>query len=116
MKKRLLRLLLGLALLLLSALAYRLLTPPLPSYTLDSLPKYGGEAAVLLYENLPSFPEEDKTSAAFETYSPLDELGRCGPAYANVGVETMPTGEREAIGSIRPSGWQIAKYDFVDGK
>ena len=28
----------------------------------------------------------------------------------------MPTEERESIGSIKPSGWQIAKYDFIDGK
>lgn len=116
MKKRLLGLLFCLALLGLWLLLEHLLAPAVPSYTLDALPEYSGEAAVVLNENIPSFPEEDKTSAAFESYSPLDALGRCGVAYANVGLETMPTGEREAIGMIRPSGWQIAKYDFVDGK
>lgn len=116
MKKRLLKLLFGLVLLVLAALAYHILAPEVPSYTLDELPAYNGEAAVILNENVPNFPDEDKTSVAFEAYSPLDALGRCGPAYANVGEETMPTGEREAIGMIRPTGWQIAKYDFVDGK
>ena len=28
----------------------------------------------------------------------------------------MPTKEREGIGMIKPTGWQIAKYDFIDGK
>lgn len=28
----------------------------------------------------------------------------------------MPTEERGAIGQIKPSGWQLAKYDIVDGK
>ncbi len=117
MKKRLSGLLLCLALLCLSALILRpLAPPPSASFTLDALPEYSGQAAVILNENLPNFPEADKTSTAFEAYSPLDALGRCGPAYANVGRETMPTGERENIGMIRPSGWQIAKYDFVDGK
>lgn len=90
---------------------------PAPAFTLEELPEYSGEPAVALNGNIPNFSEEDKTTLlAFERYSALDELGRCGPAYANVCRDTMPTGEREAIGSVRPSGWQIAKYDFVDGK
>ena len=28
----------------------------------------------------------------------------------------MPTETRGEIGSVRPSGWRIAKYDFIDGK
>lgn len=28
----------------------------------------------------------------------------------------MPTEERRAIGQIKPSGWQLVKYDIVDGK
>ena len=88
---------------------------PVPSYALDSLPPYSGEPAVTLDENRPDFPDTDKTSQAFERYSQLDYFGRCGPAYANVGPETMPTGERESIWEVKPSGWQTAKYDFVDG-
>jgi len=28
----------------------------------------------------------------------------------------MPTGERESISSVKPTGWQSVTYDFVDGK
>ena len=28
----------------------------------------------------------------------------------------MPTEKRGSIGSVKPSGWHISKYDFVDGK
>ncbi len=67
--------------------------------------------------NVPRFSDEEKkTAAAFESYSDLDALGRCGVAFACVGKETMPTEERGPIGSIKPSGWHSVKYDFVDGK
>lgn len=67
--------------------------------------------------NVPRFSDEEKkTAAAFENYSDLDALGRCGVAFACVGKETMPTEERGPIGSINPSGWHSVKYDFVDGK
>lgn len=84
--------------------------------TLSNLPAYSGEAYVELNNNLPSFKTSDLTKKAFEKYSNLDELGRCGAAYANVCKETMPTEERGAIGMIKPSGWQTVKYDNVDGK
>ena len=86
------------------------------SYTLEEVPAYTGEPWVILNENIPDFSQEDKTSVSFERYSQLDYFGRCGPAYANVGPETLPTEERGAIGQVKPSGWQTAKYDFVDGK
>ena len=67
--------------------------------------------------NVPRFSDEEKkTAAAFENYSDLDALGRCGVAFACVGKEMMPTEERGPIGSIKPSGWHSVKYDFVDGK
>ena len=53
---------------------------------------------------------------AYEFYSELDELGRCGYAIACVGIEIMPTEERGEIGMIKPSGWHTVKYDVVDGK
>ena len=89
---------------------------PAPSYTLAELPAYAGEPYVVLEENQPSFPDGDKTSTPFERYSQLDYFGRCGPAYANVGPETMPTEERGSIGQVKPSGWHTVKYDCVDGK
>lgn len=84
--------------------------------TLETLPAFSGEPYVVLADNRPEFTEEELTGDAYEYYSPLDELGRCGFAQASVGVELMPTEERGAIGSVKPSGWQTAKYDCVDGK
>lgn len=83
---------------------------------LSSLPEYSGQAYVELNNNVPFFTEEDLTSASFEEYSPLDELGRCGAAYACISTDLMPTEPRGSIGQVKPSGWKIAKYDFVDGK
>lgn len=86
------------------------------TYTLDTLPDYAGEPYVELEGNCPDFPDTDKTAVPFERYSELDSLDRCGTAYANVGPETMPTGERGAIGMVKPSGWRTVRYDFIDGK
>lgn len=84
--------------------------------TLNNLPAYSEKAYVELNDNVPSFSKKDMTSKAFEKYSELDDLGRCGVAYANVCRETMPTEERGNIGMIKPSGWHTVKYDNVDGK
>ena len=86
------------------------------SYDLSEIPAYSGEPYVVLEDNMPDFSEEDMTATSFESYSPLDSLGRCGVAYANVGLDTMPTEERGSIGQVKPSGWQTVKYDCVDGK
>ena len=67
-------------------------------------------------DNVPQFTEEQITTESFESYSDLDDLGRCGPAIACIGKDIMPTEERGAIGQVKPSGWQMAKYDIVDGK
>lgn len=67
--------------------------------------------------NIPLFTEEEKKSLEpFEVYSNLDDLGRCGVAYANVCKELMPIEERGEIGQIKPTGWHTIKYDCVDGK
>jgi len=85
------------------------------SVTQEEVPEYAGTPFVVLQENIPGFTEEDYITEPFEYYSELDELGRCGMVYANIGVELMPMEERESIGHIKPSGWQLVKYDFVDG-
>ena len=86
------------------------------SVSLADIPAFSGEPYVVIDDNEPNFPDEDFTSEAFEEYSPLDDLGRCGVAYANVGIETMPTEERGSISNVKPTGWQSVQYDFVDGK
>lgn len=78
---------------------------------------FSGEISVVLNNNVPDFtPEEKENTAAFEYYSELDDLGRCGAAFANICPELMPVKERGEIGQIRPSGWQLVKYDIVEGK
>ena len=44
-----------------------------------------------------------------------ETLRRCGVAYACVGVDLMPTEERESISKVKPTGWVQNQYDFVDG-
>ena len=73
-------------------------------------------AFITVNENVPHFEENEITTESFESYSDLDDLGRCGPAIACIGKDLMPTEERGAIGQVKPSGWQMAKYDIVDGK
>lgn len=89
---------------------------PMTAVSIDSIPAFASEAWVELDGNVPGFTESDMTTEAFETYGELDALGRCTVAYANVCQELMPTKERGSIGQVKPSGWQTAKYDFVDGK
>lgn len=84
---------------------------------MDEIPEFDeSNAYVVINDNNPDFKEEDLTTKSFEKYSNLDELGRCGVAYANIGKDTMPTEERESIGQIKPTGWHTARYDCVDGK
>ena len=71
---------------------------------------------VIINNNKPSFEEKYFNTKSFEEYSQLDSLGRCGVAFANIGKDLMTTEPRGEIGMVKPSGWQIAKYDFVDGK
>ena len=85
------------------------------SYSLDNIPSYDGENKyVVINDNIPFFTDQELTTLSFESYSELDYLGRCGVAYANVSIDTMPTQERTSIGQIKPSGWHTIKYDIVE--
>ena len=85
--------------------------------SLASIPAYSGTPYCEINGNKPDFTDKEKESKeAFEIYSELDALGRCGPAFANLCRELMPEEERDAIGQIRPSGWHTVKYnDLIDG-
>lgn len=91
-------------------------SPEQSSFDLSQVPAYSGEPYVVVNNNNPFFKDSDLTTEAFEKYSDLDSLGRCGAAYANVCQEIMPTEKRGAIGMVKPTGWQTVKYDWVDGK
>lgn len=85
--------------------------------SIEDIPPYNGTPYVVINNNILVFSESDRNNTqAFEFYSDLDELGRCGQAYANICPEIQPTEERGAIGQVRPSGWHTVKYNgVVDG-
>lgn len=83
---------------------------------LSTIPPFSGEPYVEINGNQPMFTPQEQTTAAFESYSALDVKGRCGVAYACIGIELMPTEPRGSIGQVKPTGWQTVKYDCVDGK
>ncbi len=82
---------------------------------LSSIPAYSGSPYVILNGDIPTFTKEEITDVSYEFFSPLDSLGRCGYVEASVGVDLMPTEDRESISSVTPSGWINKKYDCVDG-
>ena len=83
---------------------------------IDNIPEFKGEPYIVINDNVPELSPEQADITYFENYAPLDSLGRCGVAFACLGLETMPTEERGEIGQVKPSGWKTAKYDCVDGK
>ena len=83
---------------------------------LADIPEYSEKAYCEVDGNVPGFSEDELVTEAFENYSDLDSLGRCGVAYANICKELMPTEERGEIGMVKPSGWHTVKYsDRIDG-
>lgn len=85
------------------------------AFSLQDVPAYSGTPYTEINENHPYFTEADITTESFENYSELDSLGRCGVAYANIGQNLMPTEPRGEIGSVKPTGWHLVKYNNVDG-
>lgn len=92
------------------------MTTQIASFDINQIPEYTNQPYVYINENQPNFTEKDMTTIAFEKYSDLDKLGRCGTAYSCVGKETMPTKKRGDISKVKPTGWQTTKYDIVEGK
>lgn len=86
---------------------------------LDEIPDFSGDAYVEINGNKPFFKDNEITDIVFESYSELDALGRCGVAFACLGIELMPTEERGEIASVTPTGWEYGglsnnnTYDFV---
>ena len=79
-----------------------------------------GDVVVEVDGGEPSFTAEDiayaEKNEGYESYEPLDALGRCGVAEACVGPETMPdfNEERESISEVHPSGWHSVRYTIVE--
>lgn len=85
----------------------------LEAFASETIPEYSGNPYVELNGNLPYFTDEELSTTAFELYSELDSLGRCGAGYANICKEIMPTEERGSIGMVKPTGWHTVKYDCI---
>lgn len=80
------------------------------------IPVYSGREYCEVNGNVPGFVDDELVMEAFEDYSDLDSLGRCGTAYANICKDIMPTEERGEIGMVKPSGWRTVKYNgLIDG-
>lgn len=82
---------------------------PAASLSLSSVPPFSGDPAfdVSGIVDDVSVPEH---TASYYSLKDLDSLGRCQDAYALLGPELLPTGERGDIGMVRPSGWHTVKY------
>ncbi|MBQ7229474.1 MAG: DNA/RNA non-specific endonuclease [Oscillospiraceae bacterium] len=87
-----------------------------PYIDLDVIPVWDGEPWLIVDDNTPGFTEADLTTEAFERYSALDALGRCGSAYACVSQALLAVENRGSLASVTPTGWVNREYDFIDGK
>lgn len=81
--------------------------------TLETIPEYDSTPYCVINNNEPFFTDEEITDVSFETYNELDYLGRCTSAIASVGVDLMPTEDRESISAVYPTGWVQADYDII---
>ena len=68
--------------------------PQSTTFDLSSIPEYSGSPYAVVNDNIPFFTKSEYTTTSFEQYAPLDNLGRCGVAFACVGIVIMPTEER----------------------
>ncbi len=77
----------------------------------SELPSWQGEDWITVHNGIPDFYLWQLTNEPYVHFSPLDRLGRTGPAMACLGPETLPSETRGVIGDIRPSGWHTVRYD-----
>lgn len=89
--------------------------------SLDDIPDYTRYAYVEINGGDPFFKDSEITDESFESYSTPDTLGRCGVAFACIGIDLMPTEERGDIANVTPTGWEYNgvsnnnTYDFIEG-
>lgn len=83
--------------------------------SLDEIPPYSGKIYIEINGNQPYFTSNEITSTSYESYGELDSLGRCTITMASIGIDLMPTDDRESL-SYNPTGWKSVKYDHISGK
>lgn len=88
------------------------------SYEIYNIPEYDNKPYVIINNNKPIFEEKYFNSNCFESYSNLDNYGRCGVTFANLGKDTMPKDDesRTSISHIEPTGWNNKEYDMISGR
>lgn len=89
---------------------------PAGSVALEEIPEYSGDPYIEINQNQPDFSKDELVTDSYESYSRLDEFGRCGEVSACIGKDLMPTEERGKIGQIKPTGWHTVKYEQVEGR
>ena len=84
-------------------------------YLTSVLSDYSGNPYMTINNNIPLFKDYEIISGSFEYYSSLDELGRCDVCMASIAEDIMPTGERESISKVTPTGWKNKQYSIIPG-
>lgn len=79
------------------------------------LPDFSGALYAEVNGNIPFFHGEKPLPHGYEMYSPLDSLGRCGVAEANLHKDHTTTETRESLSMVKPTGWHSVKYTKEDG-
>lgn len=82
---------------------------------LSDIPEYSDAAFITINGNTPDFEQSKLSADTYENYGELDSLGRCRPAEAVLGIETMPKQDekRGNISKIKPTGWVQAYYESI---
>lgn len=89
------------------------------TFEVSSVSEFETKAYAEVNGNVPYFSEKmisDAKTKAYESYSKLDKLGRCGVCVASIDQSLMPTEKRGEIGQVKPTGWKTVKYnDIIEG-
>lgn len=75
--------------------------------------EYEGTQTINVNDGVPNFSEEELSlnNGAWEAYGDLDGLNRATSANAMLNQSLMPTGKRESISSVTPTGWKNKKIE-----
>ena len=85
------------------------------AFNAADVPAYSGEPYTAVNNNEPYFTSDNLTTEAFENYSELDALGRCGVLMPMFALRQCYREARQYQRS-EATGWHSVKYDNVDGK
>ena len=80
----------------------------------EKYPEYQGQSVEILQNNQPYFTQEElEQTQQGLWFEPLDSLGRAQSAFGLIGKDIIPDQDQQrgSIGMVKPSGWQVARYD-----